>query len=167
MPRQPTALDLWRHEWVLMDGRMAGESLHGPIILILGKGLMPSSASEVKKKASVFSGLLWYLGNVLWRKCLNIKELPTRYSHISQAALPGGGPVEYRQLCQPRGPSNKATETPRITAHRTRFRTGKTRKPPTLSGSTAKTGSPPWPAPPTTGAGIPNQGPSWPQTPRL
>lgn len=67
MPRpQPTVLDLWRHEWVRMAGRMAGESLHGPIILILGKGLMPSSASEVKKKAGAFSGLLWYLGNLLW-----------------------------------------------------------------------------------------------------
>lgn len=38
-----------------MEGRMAGESLRGPIILILGEKLISPCASEVKKKISTFS----------------------------------------------------------------------------------------------------------------
>lgn len=38
-----------------MEGRMAGESLRGPIILILGEKLISPCTSEVKKNTSTFS----------------------------------------------------------------------------------------------------------------
>ena len=42
----------WRYGWVETDKRVAREFLHGPIILILDKGLIPPPAPEVKKKTS-------------------------------------------------------------------------------------------------------------------